>query len=85
MLGPITVIFLILVVLGLIPASVGRSIGRSYVFWWVYGTFLFPIAILHILILKYGGGSKKCMYCGKLNRVSAPTCIRCGYEFIELS
>ena len=37
--------------LGLIPAAIARSRGRSFGLWWAYGTFLFIIAIIHALLL----------------------------------
>jgi ankyrin repeat protein len=45
----IRLIFVVL--LGLIPAAIARSRGRSFGLWWVYGTLFFIIAIIHALLL----------------------------------
>ena len=45
--------FLIIsVVLGLVPAFIARSQGRSFVGWWIYGTLLLIVAIVHSVVLK---------------------------------
>lgn len=41
----ILIIVLILVVLGLIPAFIARSKGRSFRDWWLFGSGLFPVAL----------------------------------------
>jgi hypothetical protein len=41
-----------LALLGLVPASIARSKGRSFFLWWVYGAALFIVALPHALIMK---------------------------------
>ena len=48
----VIVILLIGVLLGLIPAFIARRKGRSFVFWWIYGTLIWIIAFPHALIMK---------------------------------
>lgn len=40
------------VLIGLIAANVARRKGRTFWVWWVYGAFLWPIAIIHAFMLK---------------------------------
>lgn len=46
--------FLALVVLGLIPAWIARSKGRSFVQWWFFGMGLLPIALPAAILIKDG-------------------------------
>ena len=48
----VIVILLIGVLLGLIPAFIAQRKGRSFVFWWIYGTLIWIIAFPHALIMK---------------------------------
>jgi cytochrome c-type biogenesis protein len=44
--------FLVLTLLGLIPALIARSKGRNFFDWWVFGAGLFPIALPVSLFIK---------------------------------
>ena len=46
------VILLVCCVLGLTPAFIAGNKGERFFPWWVYGTFLFPVAMLHALYIK---------------------------------
>ena len=72
------------VVAGLIPAFMARATGRSFIFWWVYGTVLFPLALPHAIIRLVTEDRKACMYCRRMVSAGARTCPKCGYEFIDL-
>ena len=48
----ILLILLILVILGLIPAYIAKIKGRSFIDWWLFGTFLFPVALIMAFFLK---------------------------------
>lgn len=43
-------------VLGLVPALIAENKGERFMPWWVYGTFLFPAAMIHALCIKEKGG-----------------------------
>ena len=43
--------FIISMLLGLIPSYIAQSKGREAFIWWIYGTFLFIIALIHSLII----------------------------------
>jgi Cdc6-like AAA superfamily ATPase len=45
----------IAVALGLLPAFVAQSKKQSFGLWWVYGAVLFPVALVHALMLKADG------------------------------
>lgn len=51
----VTLIFIasifILSIAGLIPASIAKSKGYSFLLWWIYGSFLFVIALIHIVLM----------------------------------
>lgn len=69
--------------LGLIPAWIAHKKGRSFVLWWIYGTLLFLVALVHSLLIGYSGPSKKCGYCSAMVRQDAKFCPRCGHEFLD--
>ncbi len=78
--------FLIFVpALALIPASMVKGRGRSFVAWWIYATLLFPIAFIHALMLFAFEPTKGCPYCRAPVPAGAAHCTRCGYEFVDLS
>jgi hypothetical protein len=36
-------------ILGLLPGAIARARGLDFVTWWIYGAFLFPVALIHAL------------------------------------
>lgn len=87
----ILVIIVIAAVGGGVTALIAWRTGRSPLRWWLYGFFLFPAAIVHILFsfappsARVGEGKKTCGYCRKKVNISAAYCPKCGYEFIDFS
>ncbi len=45
-------LFLAVLVLGLVPAVLARQKGRSFLGWWLYGSALFVVALIHALVVK---------------------------------
>lgn len=83
-------IFLVAILIGLVPALVAKSKGRSFVLWWIYGVALFIIALPHSLIMKTNlqgvekqhirDGLKKCPSCAEFIKADASVCRFCGRD-----
>ena len=76
------------VLIGLLPAVIARSKGRSFVAWWLYmGAALFIVALPHALLFKplEGHGERKCAYCAELVKEEATACRYCGRDLSLLA
>lgn len=63
---------LVCCVLGLTPAFIAGNKGERFFPWWVYGTFLFPVAMLHALYIK----EKRGKTCDKKSILTAEILIK---------
>jgi hypothetical protein len=70
-------IFLILIVIGAIPAMIAASKGRNFFLWWLYGVGLFIIALVHSLLLK---SKRACPYCAEDIKEQAKICPHCRHD-----
>jgi len=84
-------VLLIAVLLGLIPAFIAQSKGRSFGAWWLYGALLFIVAIIHVLIVPSlnpdsarVGFERDCPYCAEPIKYQASKCKHCGSEVMAL-
>ncbi|HHL6676464.1 TPA: zinc ribbon domain-containing protein [Klebsiella quasipneumoniae] len=77
--------------LGLIPAFIAQSKGRSFGGWWLYGFLLFIVAIIHVLfvpslnssvaaVADSQGPMRNCPYCAEPVKYQATKCKHCGSE-----
>jgi len=45
-------LLILAVLLGIAPGLIAHGKGRNFLFWWIYGVFLGPIALLHAILLR---------------------------------
>jgi len=69
-------IFILIILLGLIPALIARHKGRSLALWWLYGAAIFIVALPHSLIMKTRG-ARKCPACAEQVKAEAKICKHC--------
>jgi hypothetical protein len=68
----------------LIPAQIARTKGRSFGKWYIYGFFLFIVALIHSIVIKKGAVDgtnaddlRKCPHCAELIKKEATICKHC--------
>ncbi|HAT7506960.1 TPA: zinc ribbon domain-containing protein [Citrobacter braakii] len=86
--------FIIAAFLGLIPAAIAKSKGRSFGAWWLYGCLLFIVAIIHVLLISGNARDieerqitendmRRCPYCAELVKKEAIKCKHCGSDLLK--
>lgn len=77
-------VLFISLIIGLIPAFIASSKGRSFFTWYVYGVLLFIVAIVHSIVIKPNEdspGMKKCPACASIINKEARICPSCKNSF----
>ena len=82
--------FATLAVISVIPAWIAQTKGRSFWGWWIYALFLWPITLIHSVVIsadtkelekrQIQSGNKKCPACAEIIKAEAKICKHCGTE-----
>jgi hypothetical protein len=64
------------IILGLLPAAIAKTRGQNFATWWVYGAFLFPIALIHAFVVKPGSRGVERFVTGKAGEPDTPAAPR---------
>lgn len=66
-------------IMALLVAWIASNKGRSLLGWLIYGLLLWPIALIHVVLIS--NGSKKCSKCYSKIDSRATICPSCKHEF----
>ena len=76
-------------ILGIIPAVVAASKGRSFFLWLLYGLLIWPIALVHIIVvpdpaeIEDGRNRERCPFCSEQILKTAIVCPNCQRDLPE--
>jgi hypothetical protein len=75
--------------LGVITGAIAQKKGESFMAWWLFGTFLFIVALPLIIIkeptIHRTQWVKNCPYCGTTLHSRLVKCHKCGRSLMNLS
>jgi hypothetical protein len=83
------VLLIVAMLLGLITGAIAQKKGDSFLAWWLFGTFLFIVALPMVILMEgkaagRGMGTKKCPYCGAAMKTSVMECPECSRSQPEI-
>ena len=76
------------IVIGLIPATIAKSKGHSFLGWWLAGTLLWIVALPWAIVLKPDHtaiGERKCPACAEWIKAEASVCKHCGAKSVAMT
>lgn len=76
--GQIVIFVISALILGLLPATIGKIKGYSFILWWFLGSAIFIVAFPFVIFM--GGDFKKCPFCSEKIKKSATVCRYCQRE-----
>ena len=87
-------LFVFWLAMSVVPALIASKKGHSFIGWWLYGVLLWPIALVHSLVISDSatvspdrglakGTRQPCPFCAEPIRVGAVVCRYCGRDLPE--
>ena len=84
-----------LAVIACLPATIAKNKGRSFWEWWFYAALLFPISLVHSLVMNknleglekqaLSEGNRKCPFCAEMIKSEAVVCKHCQRDISPVS
>ena len=80
-------ILIVACILGLIPAFIAKTKGRSFGLWYVYGVALFIVALIHSIYIskKPPKNYIECPFCKEYIKKDASICPHCRQKLKEIN